>query len=83
MELLEDIPLAESDHYQLLLGMREGLLILQEEEEGVVGCFAEEHQGWVALQEQVGEGEEEGQMMGVAKLAGYLELVLAQLDVSH
>ena len=70
-------------HSQLLLGMREGLLILQEVGVGVVGCSAEEHQNWAALREQAGEGVEEGQMMGVARLAGYLELVLAQLGVSH
>ena len=62
--------------------MREGLLILQEGEEVVEGCSVEEHQSWAALQEQVGEGVEEGQM-GVARLAGYLELVLAQLGASH
>ena len=83
VELLQDIPLAELDHCQLLLGMREGLLVLQEGEEGVVECSAAEHQSWVALQEPAGEGVEEGQMTGAVRLAGYLELVLDQLGVSH
>ena len=83
MELLEDIPLVELVHCQLPLCMREGLLILQEGEEGVVECCTEEPQSWVALQEQAEVGVEEGQMMGVVRLAGYLELVLGQLGVSR
>lgn len=83
VELLEDIPLVELVHWELHLGKLVGLQTLQGEGVVVVGCSAEVHLNWVAFRELEGVGVEEGQMMGVARPAGCLELALDQLDASH